>query len=150
MNKRLYRSRRDKMIGGVCGGLAEYFIIDPVLMRVLFVVLTIGSGIGLLSYIILWIIVPTKPIFINTENASNINNNEKDNNNFSGEFESTQDYVNQRTNKGNYTTVILAVILILIGTFWLMGNLIPFFTFKIWFPLILITIGIVILLTGRN
>ena len=55
---RLYRSRSQKMIAGVSGGLGEYFDVDPVLIRLLFVVTTFISGVGLLAYIVLWIIVP--------------------------------------------------------------------------------------------
>jgi phage shock protein C len=55
---RLYRSRSQKMLAGVCGGLGEYFDVDPVLIRLLFVVTTFISGAGILAYIILWIVVP--------------------------------------------------------------------------------------------
>nr|MBN1228680.1 PspC domain-containing protein [Anaerolineae bacterium] len=58
--KRLVRSTNDRMIGGVCGGLADYFGIDPVLIRLAFVVgeiLTSGAG-GIIVYIVLWIIMP--------------------------------------------------------------------------------------------
>jgi phage shock protein C len=55
---RLYRSRSQKMIAGVCGGLGEYFDVDPVLIRLLFVVTTFISGVGILAYIVLWIVVP--------------------------------------------------------------------------------------------
>src|SRR6478672_5535778 len=55
---RLYRSRSQKMIAGVCGGLGEYFDVDPVLIRLLFVVTAFISGIGILAYIVLWILVP--------------------------------------------------------------------------------------------
>lgn len=58
--KRLYRSEKDRMIGGVCGGIAEYFEVDPVLIRVIAVVLLFMSGFGLLAYLVLWVIVPTK------------------------------------------------------------------------------------------
>jgi phage shock protein C len=62
MQKRLYRSRKNKMIAGVCGGLAEYFGIDPVIIRIIaFILLLPGGFPGLLPYIILWIIVPLEP-----------------------------------------------------------------------------------------
>ncbi|RME18851.1 MAG: PspC domain-containing protein, partial [Candidatus Zixiibacteriota bacterium] len=62
MAQRLYRSRKEKMIGGVCGGLAEYFDVDPTLVRLIAVVLLFASGVGLLGYIIAWIIVPEAPL----------------------------------------------------------------------------------------
>jgi len=60
--KKLYRSRTDRKIAGICGGLGEYFNIDPVITRILFVALTFGDGAGLLTYIIMWIFVPAKPV----------------------------------------------------------------------------------------
>ena len=59
--KRLYRSRTDKKIAGVAGGLAEYFSVDPTLVRVLLVLLAIFGGGGLLAYLLMWIIVPLEP-----------------------------------------------------------------------------------------
>jgi phage shock protein C len=56
--KRLYRSEKDKMIGGVCGGLAQYFNIDPTVVRLIFVLFLLLGGPGLLVYIIMWIVVP--------------------------------------------------------------------------------------------
>jgi phage shock protein C len=61
MEKRLYRSKKDRMIAGVCGGLAEYFGIDPVLVRIIALILILTAGGGLLAYIILWIVVPENP-----------------------------------------------------------------------------------------
>jgi phage shock protein C len=59
--KRLYRSESDRIIGGVCGGLGEYFNIDPVIFRVIFVILLLPGGLpGFIPYIVLWIIVPTE------------------------------------------------------------------------------------------
>ncbi len=55
---KLYRSRSQKMIAGVSGGLGEYFDVDPVLIRLLFVVTAFISGVGILAYIVLWIVVP--------------------------------------------------------------------------------------------
>ena len=58
MEKRFTRSRRDKKIAGVCGGLAQYFDIDATLVRVVFVLLALFSGGGLLLYVILWLVMP--------------------------------------------------------------------------------------------
>ncbi|MEI6681177.1 MAG: PspC domain-containing protein [Bacteroidota bacterium] len=59
--KRLFRSRKDRVIGGVCGGLGNYFNLDPVIIRVATVALFFAGFIGLLGYIIAWIIVPNEP-----------------------------------------------------------------------------------------
>lgn len=60
MKKRLTRSRRNRMIAGVCGGLAEYFDMDPTVVRLLYVVVSVMSVAfpGILVYLILWIIMP--------------------------------------------------------------------------------------------
>lgn len=56
--RRLYRTKTNRLIAGVAAGLADYFSIDPVLVRALFILLTIADGAGVLIYIILWIVVP--------------------------------------------------------------------------------------------
>ena len=73
--KKLYRSREDKVIAGVCGGLGRYFNIDPVLFRIIFVVLFIGACTGLLLYLVMWIVIPMEPFFPNNNiNQGQINN----------------------------------------------------------------------------
>jgi phage shock protein PspC (stress-responsive transcriptional regulator) len=59
--RRLYRSGNDKILGGVCGGIAEYLGVDPVLIRILWVLGTLAWGFGILLYIIFWIIMPRNP-----------------------------------------------------------------------------------------
>jgi phage shock protein C len=59
--KRLYRSGREKILGGVCGGIGEYFGVDPTLVRLLWVLFSLAVGVGVLFYIIAWIIIPRNP-----------------------------------------------------------------------------------------
>jgi len=59
-DKRLYKSRTNKVIGGVCGGIGEYFGIDPTILRVIFVVLIFFHGAGLLIYLIAWLCMPKR------------------------------------------------------------------------------------------
>lgn len=61
--KRLYRSRKDKMLAGICGGLAEYFAVDPSLVRIACVLLCLYAGTGLLVYILAAIIIPEDPTY---------------------------------------------------------------------------------------
>lgn len=56
--RRLYRNPNDKMLGGVCGGIASYFDIDAVLVRLVFAIMFFTAGVGLLAYILAWIIIP--------------------------------------------------------------------------------------------
>jgi len=58
MTTTLYRSQTDKMLGGVCGGLSDYLGIDTTIIRLFFVLLALSSGIGVLIYIALWILLP--------------------------------------------------------------------------------------------
>jgi phage shock protein C len=58
--RKLYRSQNDKMIGGVCGGLANYFNWDSSIIRLLFTLLFLLGGHGLLVYLILWIVMPLR------------------------------------------------------------------------------------------
>ncbi|MBO4839580.1 MAG: PspC domain-containing protein [Bacteroidaceae bacterium] len=60
-NKRYYLSVTDKKIGGVCGGLAEYFEVDPLLVRVGFLAAFFGFGFGLMAYLVLWLVAPKAP-----------------------------------------------------------------------------------------
>lgn len=59
--KKLYRSNDDRWLAGVCGGIAEYFDLDPTLIRVLFILFGFVVGGGLIIYLILWLIIPQAP-----------------------------------------------------------------------------------------
>jgi phage shock protein C len=70
MKNQLYRSEKNKVIAGVCGGIAEHLDVDPVLVRLVYILLTFGTGLGpgLIVYVIAWMIIPaqatapTKPV----------------------------------------------------------------------------------------
>lgn len=59
--KRLYRSKNDRVLGGVCAGLGNFFNMDPVLIRVVWAVSFFAGGVGFLAYLIAWIIIPEEP-----------------------------------------------------------------------------------------
>ena len=56
--RKLYRSKTNRQLAGVCGGLAEYFNVDATLIRVLFLILAVFGGTGLVIYVVMWLIVP--------------------------------------------------------------------------------------------
>ncbi|MBN1695435.1 PspC domain-containing protein [candidate division WOR-3 bacterium] len=58
--KKLYRSKKYRAIAGVCGGLGEYFDIDPIIFRMIFIALLVNGGAGIIIYILMWIFVPAK------------------------------------------------------------------------------------------
>ncbi len=60
MKKKLYRSRENKMLAGVCGGIAEYMELDPTIVRLAWVIAVFGAGFGVLAYLIAWIIMPER------------------------------------------------------------------------------------------
>ncbi len=60
-SKRLFRSKNEKMIAGVCGGLASYFSVDPTLVRLIFILLLFAPPSGILIYLIMWLITPLEP-----------------------------------------------------------------------------------------
>ncbi len=62
MERRLYRSQRDRMLGGVCGGLGEYLGLDPTIIRLIFILLALLGGHGILLYLILWLVIPPAPV----------------------------------------------------------------------------------------
>ena len=59
--KKLYRAREDRILFGVCAGLAKYFKMDPVIMRLIFIVLGLINGFGILLYLVLFVVVPKEP-----------------------------------------------------------------------------------------
>ena len=63
MKKRLYRSNRDKMLGGACGGIAEYFDVDPTFIRLGWILSCAVGGSGIIAYIIVAIVIPQDPVY---------------------------------------------------------------------------------------
>jgi len=60
VSKKLYRSKNNRRVAGVCGGIAEYFDIDPTLVRLLTLLFILLGGAGVITYFIAWIIIPEK------------------------------------------------------------------------------------------
>ena len=138
MEKRLVKSRKEKMVAGVAGGLAEYFEIDPVLVRVAFVLLTFLHGGGILAYIILWIVMPAAkalPAFAAPAAAGVTNEGES----IIPETE-TASPLPPATGSAR-SGMIAGSILIGLGTLFLLDNLIPDIDFGELWPLVLILLG---------
>ncbi len=66
VKKRLYRSREDRRIAGVCGGIADYLAVDPTMVRIFWALLALAGGPGVLLYLIMAVVVPEEPEFIQT------------------------------------------------------------------------------------
>jgi len=138
MARQLFRSQRNKKIGGVCGGLAEYFDIDPVLVRVAFIIITLAWGFGLLMYIILWIIVPLAAL--DYEPAREEKSEPE------GAIEE-----DKCCNGGNHRgKAIAGIVLIALGVLILMENVFTYFHFMHTWPILLIIIGVLILVLNTK
>jgi phage shock protein PspC (stress-responsive transcriptional regulator) len=149
--KRFYRSRTDKVFAGVCGGLGEYFNIDPILIRLLFLVLIIAAGGGLLAYIILWIITPEKPFdYSQSQNSPTMENKQSSYEEPQGSQEKSKDdpfhYPPHRhRDRGN---LIGGLVLITLGALFLADEFIPNVSFGDLWPIILVVIGIGLLINN--
>ena len=143
--KRLLRSRSDKVIAGIAGGLGKYFNIDPLIIRILFVILALFGAGGVIVYLILWIAIPEdytdsfyKYTNSNNKNMENKNETKKEN------YKPYRDY-EKRKNDGN---LIAGLILITLGVIFLIDRFVPRVDFGDLWPLLLIIAGIFILRTN--
>lgn len=136
----LRRSRRDRVFFGVCGGIAEYFTIDPVLVRLAFVIVTLAGGAGVLAYIVMAIVMPdTDPLQTASGEAPFF---------MEGTTEGTTEGTpSNGAIAGRNASMIGALILIGIGMLFLIDNLQWFGWFRpgMFWPLILIGIGVALL-----
>ncbi|MFW5873391.1 MAG: PspC domain-containing protein [Bacillota bacterium] len=128
--KRLYRSRQERILAGVCGGIAEYFMVDPLIIRLIFVFVFFLNGLGIIAYIIGWIIIPEKP-YDNADNYEIKDDYEKDS--------FTLDRTNQR---------FIGIILIVIGVFIIVSRIFPLIIWRHFWAIILIILGVIILVKG--
>jgi len=158
MERRLCRSQTDRMIWGVCGGLAKYFDIDPTIVRVIMVLLIFANGLGFLAYIILAIVVPVEGSksdireVVAGEDSGDIKTiPEEPGNNQQSTLSGRPGETNQAAidNRNRY---FLGFVLIIVGIFFLLGNLGGFWWWSWWFmwPLVIIAIGLLIIFTGRR
>lgn len=131
MAKKLYKSRKSKMIGGVAGGLGDYFDIDPVIVRVLFILTAFAWGVSVIAYILLWIILPENPeeveyfydFAMDTEKDSETISNELD--------------LKQKRDR----RVVAGAFLIILGSFIFIDKMTDWIKFSYVWPLLLIGIG---------
>ena len=137
MEKRFYRSPTEHRIAGVCGGLAEYFNIDPVLVRVIFVVLFLLSGIGLLAYLIFWMVVPVREKEEGTVEVITPGGQEE----VVSEPSKTEESI-KVMKKHN---LVGGIILIALGAVFLAENFLPTYRLNKFWPLLLIVLGLAVL-----
>jgi phage shock protein C len=150
MNKKLYRSRKDYMIGGVCGGIAEYFEIDSTLVRLLAVLVVLLGGAGIVAYIIAWIVIPKNPEQISDEDfekRENIKEKVKKGakdviEEVKEHFESEEPSYKSEKNR----RILGGIIVIAIGLIFLLNGFFPWVGWNKLWPLILIAAGLIIMI----
>lgn len=137
--RRLYRSRTNRMLGGVAGGIAEYLGVDPTIIRLLWI-LSIFTGVGIIAYIVAWIVIPENP---SREGATEVSR------------------PSMPTKMPGEVGTIIGIVLVGLGIWFLLSNLelipAPFFALlriirSSFWPIVLIFIGVIIILStsGRR
>jgi len=122
--KKLYRIRKGRWLGGVCTGLAEYFNIDVSLVRILMVILALADGVGLLFYLIAWIVIPAK--------------------------DTPEEIKEESGNEGSAAKIAIGITLLILGIIFFVNQFIYIFSFgKLW-PLVLIALGVYFLVTAST
>ncbi len=164
--ERLYRSEKEKIIGGVCGGLADYFTVDPVIIRLIFVLLFFFHGIGLIAYIIMLIIVPKEnditfksknfdaseeTEIVDAEIIDDEDEKKEDDNSFSSGNNFADKPENEKPVREKYDgKSILGISLVIIGGIILLERIFPVITFKLIVPIVLIGAGLYFLIDNNR
>jgi phage shock protein C len=131
---RLHRSRDDRVLAGVCGGLGEYFRIDPVLVRIAFVLLIFAGGLGILAYILGWIFIPEAPDRPDGESESTLDR--------------AIDAVGEDRRGG---AVVLGLVFVALGILFLLDVAWPdFLSWEYVWPVALIAVGAAIVFRARR
>ena len=143
-NVRLYRSIEDRMVGGVCGGLGTYLNIDPIFIRLLFILLLFGSDFGFILYLLLWILIPEEGKAYGFKDES-----------LGERVKSMGSDIQQAVSQPHpQSGIILGIGLIVIGVFLFMDQLnftwMRWFDFDILWPILLIAGGFVLLFRKRQ
>ena len=128
MEKKLQRDTRNKVIGGVCAGLANYFGMDASLLRLLLALMILFAGSGFWLYIILWIVMPAGDPQMTIENGDAI---------MSDIIEPT------KVNKGS---LVIGLVLIGLGGLGLLHRFVPSFSWQMLWPIFLIVLGIILII----
>ncbi|HEX6301319.1 MAG TPA: PspC domain-containing protein [Acidimicrobiia bacterium] len=122
VDRRLYRSNTQRVIAGVCGGLGEYFALDPVWFRIGFVVLALGGGSGILIYLVMWLVIQPAP----------------------------NGHVSQPPGQGAPTgAAVVGAVLMIVGTIALANTIAPWMGQYIW-PVVFVLVGLALVMGGLN
>lgn len=159
-DKKLYRSRKNRMIAGVASGIGEYLNIDPTVIRLLFLLLLFGGGSGLILYIVLWIIIPEEPGAEDDRRTDRTAHDNRDQSDRNGGTSPAEDNIKKAAaavedalsgiNRSNSDRLI-GVLLLIIGGLFLIGNLMPaLLDWGTYWPLVLVFIGLWLLISRQE
>lgn len=159
MEKKLYRSQNDRMVWGVCGGLAKYFDMDATIIRVIAILLIFASGVGILAYIVLAIVVPlesstaTVPKKVVQENVEDMKETAGElrreiRSTLAGEEGESEEIAKMRHRRRR----LFGIVIIVLGILFLLNSLglLRWFHLGNLWPLILVAIGVLIILGARR
>lgn len=122
VDRRLYRSTAQRVIAGVCGGLGEYFGVDPIWFRIGFVVLALGGGSGILIYLVLWLVIQPAP----------------------------DGHVSPTPGQGAPTgAAVVGAVFMIVGTIALANTIAPWVGQYIW-PVVFVLVGLALVMGGLN
>ena len=140
MQKHLYRSRTDRVLAGVAGGIGRYFNLDSVFVRIFFVAAAFGGGAGVWIYIVLWLILPEEPATLESSTTPALAEAATP-----GPVVATTDpaAVDRRN-------TIVGILLLTLGAVFLVHNYIPEFDFSDFWPIVLIAVGCAVLWNGTK
>ena len=124
MGKRLYRSTMNRLLGGVCGGLGEYFDVDPVLIRIVVVLLMLAPGIGVWAYLAAWIIIPKRSVGLAPESAA--------------------------PSPGSWPKYLPGLVMVMLGALLLIRQHWYWFGWHELWPVVLIVIGVAVIVRGSH
>lgn len=147
MSEKLYKSKHNRVIAGVCGGIAEYFNVDATLIRLAWVLAVFFAGTGLIIYILAMIIMPEESVYVEKPNTTAVNtlsDNECSTEEKSGRISDVQATSAKEDDTKRHQ--VLGLILVGLGGYFLFERFFPYFRLHNWWPLILIFIGVAILL----
>lgn len=161
MSDMLSRSSSNRVIAGVCGGLAEYFRVDPILVRLVWLALVLAGGAGIIMYIIALIIMPEKQEVNSLQTVQRKNRNEdtvvEGDASVTEEQSSSEEKEEQRNEqkKMKYENdekrqKTLGFILVGLGCYFLLAKFIPRIQFHNWWPVLLIIIGFFIVFKNKG
>jgi len=139
--KKIYRSRKQRVIAGVCGGVAEYFNIDPVWVRIVWVLSILFKGLGIIAYALCWILIPERE-----EIAGAVSDDERAGASAGGSGSAAQAAEPvEPASEGSNPRFVMGVVLIVLGCIFGVMAFIPFLNDRAFWALALIVLGVVLI-----